>query len=662
METTSTLHSKASFYKGMMLLFFCGLLLTQTASAHSIEYYSTSGCLIGSTVKVDGVVVNAPGNTQYHWQYRTSNTGSWTCFNEGNNTINGHVFSVSGTRWLAPDVDRTNDAPQLNILNATAELENVQVRCLMSENADPCNPGGNAVYGGDGNIETKMYRIHIWTGGDCGGTTPGCLGNLLTNADGYYGGFEAVTYDATNRTFTYKNFGGTAASTAFTWGTTTSTYQTLNNPYAVKTSYGQFAPHSGNYQMIVNGNSTASAKVWYETVSVTAGSTYAFAVWAAKVDASNATLSLKVNGTEVTSRAFTSSDAVGAWVQLCGLYTVPNGVTSLEIAIYDKSGSAHNYTIDDICFRKLSNPTIGDFVWNDVNKNGKQDAGEPGVGNIVVTLYDNTTNLAIQSTVTGGKGEYLFSNVPAAAGGTSYYILFSSLPPNTQWATRAAAGTNSTNDSDPQANGKTLPFVVMPGVSRSDIDAGIATIGGPLPIGTSPLQVLYTKGISQLNWNTSTEVNGSRFEVEHSTNGVSFDPIGIVNAVGNSSAKVNYKYDDKQVSPGLNYYRLRIYDRDGQYTYSNIVTVNAVIKGVNITGIYPNPFMDKVLMTISTENNQQVNIRLFDNAGRLIKTQTEQVDKGLTNLTLNNLGILHSGFYMMEVNVDNQRHVYKLAK
>ena len=651
METTSTPHVKASFYKGTMLfLTLFGLMISQTTKAWHVDVYSTTGCLVGSQVKVHAIVVAGETNIFYHWQYK-DNGGTWKCFSSGTNSINGTNFTVSGVTSTGG-----NTPADLVINNATAALENVQVRLFMGLDGDPCGTTASSRENGDNSQNTKIFRLHIWTGGDCGGTTPGCLGNLLNNGNGYYGGFEAGANNFTSTTGKTDLGAGTANST------TVSRYMVLNNPYAYLTSFGQFAPHSGNYQMIVKGNSTASSRTWYSTVSVTPGATYAFAVWVSKVDATNATISLKVNGTEVTNRAFTSSDAVGGWVQLCGLYTVPSGVTSLEIGIYDKSGAAHNYSLDDICFRKLSNPTVGDFVWSDVNKNGKQDAGEPGVGNIVVTLYDSASNLAIMSTVSDQKGGYLFSNVPAATGGTKYYILFSSLPPNTQWTTRHAAGTTTDNDSDPFANGKTAPFVVMPGVSRNDIDAGIAVIGGVLPIGTSALQVQYTNGISLLNWNTSTEVNGSRFEIEHSTNGASFDPIGTVPAVGNSSAKVYYKYDDKQVTPGVNYYRLKIYDRDGQYTYSNIVTINAVIKGVNITGVYPNPFMDKVQMTISTETNQQVIIRLFDNVGRLVKTQAEQVDKGLSNLTLNNLSTLHSGFYMMEVNVDGASHVYKLAK
>jgi hypothetical protein len=54
---------------------------------------------------------------------------------------------------------------------------------------------------------------------------------------------------------------------------------------------------------------------------------------------------------------------------------------------------------------------IGDFVWKDINGNGVQDAGEPGIGGLTVTL----TGPVVASTVTNGFGAYLFSDLPAGS-------------------------------------------------------------------------------------------------------------------------------------------------------------------------------------------------------------------------------------------------------
>jgi hypothetical protein len=65
--------------------------------------------------------------------------------------------------------------------------------------------------------------------------------------------------------------------------------------------------------------------------------------------------------------------------------------------------------------------SIGDFVWWDVDKDGRQDVGEPGINDVVVRLYSNATCTGSPTTSTttanGGSpatdGFYLFSGLGA---------------------------------------------------------------------------------------------------------------------------------------------------------------------------------------------------------------------------------------------------------
>lgn len=183
-----------------------------------------------------------------------------------------------------------------------------------------------------------------------------------------------------------------------------------------------------------------------------------------------------------------------------------------------------------------------------------------------------------------------------------------------------------------------------------------------LPVSLLPLQTVYEDGVSHLTWATAQEINSSYFEIQHSTNGTDFAAIGKVYAAGYSSRMISYKFDDVKAGAGINYYRLRITDKDGSFTYSNITVVNVSVKGFFVTGIYPSPFTDKVSVSLSSENPGKALIRLTDMAGRQFTTQTVNVNKGITEIILNNLGNLNKGMYMVDVNFNGNRYTQKIVK
>gem|GEM_PF-1423490 len=56
--------------------------------------------------------------------------------------------------------------------------------------------------------------------------------------------------------------------------------------------------------------------------------------------------------------------------------------------------------------------SIGDRIWIDLNGNKKQDPNEPGIPDIVLSLFDLDDNLVVTA-LTDGNGNYLFSNLVA---------------------------------------------------------------------------------------------------------------------------------------------------------------------------------------------------------------------------------------------------------
>jgi choice-of-anchor A domain-containing protein/uncharacterized repeat protein (TIGR01451 family) len=110
---------------------------------------------------------------------------------------------------------------------------------------------------------------------------------------------------------------------------------------------------------------------------------------------------------------------------------------------------------------------IGDFVWNDANKNGIQDNGELGIAGVTVKLY-TCNDVLVATTTTDNLGLYLFENVPVG----NYYVKFFT-PQNFAFTTKDL-GNNDQTDSDADIfTGKTDCFTLIAGNNNLSIDAGM---------------------------------------------------------------------------------------------------------------------------------------------------------------------------------------------
>ena len=115
---------------------------------------------------------------------------------------------------------------------------------------------------------------------------------------------------------------------------------------------------------------------------------------------------------------------------------------------------------------------IGNFVWDDLNGNGIQDPGEPGIAGVAVTLVRPNTDGTSQTyqTVTAANGHYTLSAPPS--GDTGYTITFQI--PTGMVATAPNQGTPG-NDSVIDATGTVADVVGVGGQTNNDVDAGFYT-------------------------------------------------------------------------------------------------------------------------------------------------------------------------------------------
>jgi Secretion system C-terminal sorting domain len=115
-----------------------------------------------------------------------------------------------------------------------------------------------------------------------------------------------------------------------------------------------------------------------------------------------------------------------------------------------------------------------------------------------------------------------------------------------------------------------------------------------------------------LNWVTDNEENTSHFELERSTASGSFSKIA--NVVSNNSVnRNNYNFTDRQPLSGINLYRLKIYDKDGQFKYSSVLKVT--LSGKPVFEVFPNPAKDVITITGIRSNET---IKLLNAEGRIL--------------------------------------------
>ena len=105
-----------------------------------------------------------------------------------------------------------------------------------------------------------------------------------------------------------------------------------------------------------------------------------------------------------------------------------------------------------------------------------------------------------------------------------------------------------------------------------------------LPITLAYFAGNYSNNAAILNWKVENQINFSHFVVEKSLDGTVFN--GLKNIKLTDSEFYNHKDTDLNKYSIL-YYRLKMVDNDGTFSYSNIVSIRT--NGKNVVGISPNP-------------------------------------------------------------------------
>jgi hypothetical protein len=134
-------------------------------------------------------------------------------------------------------------------------------------------------------------------------------------------------------------------------------------------------------------------------------------------------------------------------------------------------------------------------------------------------------------------------------------------------------------------------------------------VRNPLPVTMGAFSAVKDQKGVLLKWATVTEINASHFEVEKSTDGIFWLPLGTIKAKGPSTYTWRAKTETERM-----YYRIKSIDQDGSKGHSKIVVIEPIRLTRHTIFINGQP----VNFDLTGEGELPVSVRLWDITGKTI--------------------------------------------
>jgi CshA-type fibril repeat protein len=476
-------------------------------------------------------------------------------------------------------------------------------------------------------------------------TNEGC-GNLTTNEAGGTFGSTSVIHDlatSPGNGYAFANFNTTTGQYAVISQATPNWH-----PSPTLWDYpGHTTGTPADAYLAVNG-STSVGTFYNEVLSLISGNTYTYSMWHAaaytQTVATGYNLQIRVtrvSDNSVVAVANTGVQTTTTWKPLSLSFT-PSTSGDYRVSLVNNSIQAggNDFSIDDIrftpyqCTQDTDGDGIPDVIDSDSDNDGCFDALEGGApfqglhldvnGRLIGSVDGNGIPLIAGSgQPLGTSADSLLINAcnPPITSNDDYVYtpgtpITMSIMMNDTTGDSGLPGTLALVGADAGSNGRlktvanegtwsvdsttgNLTFTPLPSFTSSPAPVqytvidGDGTISNPatvtlssiLPVGISYFKAHAVMGAIKLEWNTSIEINADRFEIERYTEGTEWTKIGKVTAKGNTGSI--YSFEDPFPITGQNLYRLKLVDKDDNWSYSTVAKVNW-ISGNSII-IFPNP-------------------------------------------------------------------------
>ena len=172
-----------------------------------------------------------------------------------------------------------------------------------------------------------------------------------------------------------------------------------------------------------------------------------------------------------------------------------------------------------------------------------------------------------------------------------------------------------------------------------------------LPIELEQFYAKSTDTQVQLNWSTASEKDNRGFEIERSAGISDWEVIGMVDGNGNTTEQSQYNFSDKNPLPGINYYRLKQLDEDGNFTYSFISF--AEFRSEPVLLLAPNPATEFVVIYGGV---QVEDLSIYNANGSLVKSASQPAENQVS------IQDLPAGTYYLTATTAAKNYQFRFVK
>jgi|GEM_PF-3048192 hypothetical protein len=199
-----------------------------------------------------------------------------------------------------------------------------------------------------------------------------------------------------------------------------------------------------------------------------------------------------------------------------------------------------------------------------------------------------------------------------------------------------------------ESNSNNDETITIDNLTVSDVAADVFDM--VLPVELVSFLAKKSKNTINLKWQTASEINNDRFEIQRSYDANRFESIGRVDGESSSHRLVDYSFLDNAPLSGINYYRLKQVDIDGAFAYSDVVSVK-----MDNTNIHITPTSTYDFVTVSTGSQSSIILRSVN--GQVMDQQSNS--KG--NFTVE-MAHYPQGIYFLTINKNGSIQTEKVVR